>query len=524
MLGYTSELLRYAKLTATLEDPAPPHLLATCLLVLFNAAFSTVQVPQSWKTSLVTPILKRGDATDTANYRPIAVGEPISRLYASILAQRLVRYIEDRHLRSPTQAGYRPELGTLHQGFALQHVVDKHRHAKQALYLCFVDLKSAYDKVQWHLLWQLLQQLGIHGDMLRAIESLYDGCILSMRVGGACGVPHNPSIGLRQGCPLSASLFGIFIDGLHHRLQSSCQDAGVEIMAVFCHTLHMQVSVAKTRFMVVSAGSSPPPTFTCNGQLIQQIQFFKYLGLHFHTSGNMSHLIRPLRAKATGAWTVVQRRHSQLQCGNSVHFKLQLLRSILVPSLHYGCELWGMHSPHAATVNSTRASLEQVYAKILRRICGVRCNTPAAMLLTELGLSPLKVFWWQQTLHFYNKLVACPTGSLFHTILLDNQSDAFLRGVTTFSRSISQSLDSIGYRMYHTYFPLSLAGYLVFLGLPGSALIVALEPLQMNSMLFMNVLFYSHCGNSMLLCLLQRQTQCGPFSVKRITCRFSPLY
>ena len=162
----------------------------------------------------------------------IAGGEPISRLYASILAQRLVQYTEDNHLHSPTQAGYRPELGTLHQGFALQHVIDKHRHAKQPLYLCFVDLKSAYDKVQWHLLWQLLQRLGIHGGMLGAIQSLYDGCILSMRVGGTCGVSHNPSIGLRQGCPLSATLFGILIDGLHHHLQTTCPDAWVQIQSL----------------------------------------------------------------------------------------------------------------------------------------------------------------------------------------------------------------------------------------------------------------------------------------------------
>ena len=93
MLGYSSELLRYAKLSASLEDPAPPHLLAPCLQVLFNAAFSTGQVPQSWKTSLVTPNFKKGNATDTANYRPIVVGEPISRLYTSILA----------HIRSGTQ-------------------------------------------------------------------------------------------------------------------------------------------------------------------------------------------------------------------------------------------------------------------------------------------------------------------------------------------------------------------------------------------------------------------------------------
>ncbi len=108
--GYTSELLRYAKLVATPDDSAPAHLLAPCLLVLFNAAFSTGQVPKSWKTSLVTPVFKHGDATDTANYGPISVGEPISKLYASIMVQRLVKYTEQQQLRSPTQTGYRPSI------------------------------------------------------------------------------------------------------------------------------------------------------------------------------------------------------------------------------------------------------------------------------------------------------------------------------------------------------------------------------------------------------------------------------
>ena len=65
------------------------------------------------------------------NYRPIAVGEPISRLYASILARRLVRYTEGQQLRSPTQAGYRPDLSTMHQAFALQHV-NRQKQTQQA--------------------------------------------------------------------------------------------------------------------------------------------------------------------------------------------------------------------------------------------------------------------------------------------------------------------------------------------------------------------------------------------------------
>jgi len=334
--GYTSELLRYAKLAATPDDPAPAHLLAPCLVVLFNAAFSTGQVPQSGKTSLVTPVFKHGDATDTANYRPISVGEPISRLYASIMVQRLVTYTEQQQLRSASQTGYRPELGTIHPAFALQHVVDKLRHASKPLYLCFVDLESAYDKVQWQLLWSLLQRLGVHGHMLGAIQSVYDGSLLSMRVNGQCGHSQSPSVGLRQGCPLSATLFGIFIDGLHHHLQTTAPAAGVQVrhlkrtdlvyaddicllagspqhlqalidaLVNYCATLHMEISVAETKVMVVSKSLARSPTpaaivFTCNGLPVERVDTFEYLGLHFHASGDISHLITPLKAKAAGS-------------------------------------------------------------------------------------------------------------------------------------------------------------------------------------------------------------------------------
>jgi hypothetical protein len=35
---------------------------------------------------------------------------------------------------------------------------------------------------------------------------------------------------------------------------------------------------------------------------------------------------------------------------------------------------------------------------------GVKYATPSAMLLEELGLSPLQVFWWRRTLEFWNRL------------------------------------------------------------------------------------------------------------------------
>ena len=59
--------------------------------------------------------------------------------------------------------------------------------------------------------------------MLGAILSLYDGCLLSMRFNRVTGDSQTgtPSMGLQQGGPLSAALSSLFIDGLHHYLETA---------------------------------------------------------------------------------------------------------------------------------------------------------------------------------------------------------------------------------------------------------------------------------------------------------------
>ena len=227
----------------------------------------------------------------------------------------------------------------------------------------------------------------------------------------------------------------------------------IDALVGYCATLHVVIGVAKTKVMVVSRSLTRSPgqeavVFTCNGLVVEQVDTFKYLGLHFHSSGGISHLITPLKAKAAGSWAVEQQRHSQLQCGNTVNLKLFPLPGNLVPSLHYGCELWGMHTPRGEA-QKARVALQSIYDRYLRHICGVKFATPSAMLLEELGLSPLQVFWWRQTLEFWNQIASSPVGSLFHTIPLDNLDDAFpvRNGAKNFSGFIATCLQSVGQPM-----------------------------------------------------------------------------
>ena len=124
-------------------------------------------------SALVTPIHKKGCTLDTANDRPIAVGEPLYRLYTIVLNRRLVDWSEEHQLRSPTQAGFRPRQFPIHHLFALRHVIDNACIAKRPLYACFVDLQKAYDTVEHDMLWSKLESIGVGPHMLAAIQSLY---------------------------------------------------------------------------------------------------------------------------------------------------------------------------------------------------------------------------------------------------------------------------------------------------------------------------------------------------------------
>ena len=470
------EFLRYAEQPPDEANPAPQHILVPYLTAVFNATFSAGAIPESWQTSLVTPIFKRGDKGDPTSYRPIAVGEPLARLYAAILNSRLVCFTESNSLRSDTQAGFRPKLSTVHQFFALQHVIDKRRHRKQPLYCCFIDLKSAYDKVQRPLLWQVLQRLGLHGSMLAAVQSLYSSCKLAVKIHSRAGSSVSPAVGLRQGCPLSPTLFGLFIDGLHAFLQQQVPGAGVhmpsllasdleyadDIMLIatspqqlqqlidathnYCQQMGMQVSSSKTEVMAFTFATSvavdAAQQWTCDGQPLKKVDSFKYLGLHIHSSGDIQHTISHLQPRAAGAWAVVQKKHKQLGVVDSVNLKLKLHGAIMPPTLCYGSEIWGLYG--SRTARTERAKLERCYERQLRQICGVRQSVPAHVVLAELGAQPLHFRWWRQTLHFWSKLREASDRNFHKRVLLDNIHDAVQFGIPNFAHSVLQAVRELG--------------------------------------------------------------------------------
>ena len=103
--------------------------------------------------------------------------------------------------------------------FVLKSLIDKQKQTRQGkasgkLYCSFVDFKKAFDTVPRGLPWQVLERVGIRGPILDCIQSLYAHDSAAVRNSEGISEIFDCLMGVKQGCPLSATLFGLFVDGL----------------------------------------------------------------------------------------------------------------------------------------------------------------------------------------------------------------------------------------------------------------------------------------------------------------------
>lgn len=79
---------------------------------IFNTILVECNIPNSFKTALITPIHKGGDKSDITNYRPISLLNVFSKIFERIVKKRLLTYLEENFILPKSQYGFRENLGT----------------------------------------------------------------------------------------------------------------------------------------------------------------------------------------------------------------------------------------------------------------------------------------------------------------------------------------------------------------------------------------------------------------------------
>jgi len=97
------------------------------------------------------------------------------------------------------QCGLRPGRGTVDQLFTLARILKGSWEFAELVYMCFVDLQKAFDRVPLGLFWGVLREYGVPDSLPRSLYVCSKSCV---RILGIKSDTFSVGVGLRQGCPL----------------------------------------------------------------------------------------------------------------------------------------------------------------------------------------------------------------------------------------------------------------------------------------------------------------------------------
>ena len=128
-------------------------------------------MPEEWKTSFVVPIFKgKGDVMDCGAYRGVKLLEHAMKIVERVLEKRIRELVKADDM----QFGFMPGKGTTDALFILRRMQEEFRGREKKLYMCFVDLEKAFDRVPRKVMKWALRKKSLPEVLVKAVMSMYE--------------------------------------------------------------------------------------------------------------------------------------------------------------------------------------------------------------------------------------------------------------------------------------------------------------------------------------------------------------
>jgi hypothetical protein len=83
------------------------------------------------------------------------------------------------------QFGFRPGRGTIDATFIVRQLQERHLEKDKEIWMAFVDLEKAFDRVPREVLWWSLREAGVEDHTINVIRAMYVGATTSVKVNGS---------------------------------------------------------------------------------------------------------------------------------------------------------------------------------------------------------------------------------------------------------------------------------------------------------------------------------------------------
>ena len=261
---------------------------------------------------------------------------------------------------------------------------------------------------------KLKKMLDITGKLFNVIKSMYDQIKSCVRFDDELSNFYRCHKGLVQGEALSPleldiiqNCHSIQINQINLFLLMYADDTiliaetsehlqeMMDTLQTWTNEYGLTVNINKTKIIVLrSSWQLGNETFFYNGEQVEIVNTFSYLGLYLHYNGKFNVTQKHIAAQGKKSLFCLMK---EVQKHNfNIVTLLSLFDTYMSPILNYCFEIWGYIKAQ---------EIEKVHTMFLKRLLGVKRSTSNDMVYREMGRLPLIVQRKYQILKYWTKLI-----------------------------------------------------------------------------------------------------------------------
>ena len=439
------------------------------LLKLFNRLYSNSQYPVEWAKSIIIPIHKKGSKLILDHYRGISLLCVTSKLFTSILNNRLYTWLEENMKICEEQAGFRRQFSTIDHIYTLYSMVNNRLYGQKRgkLYVAFIDYKKAFDMVDRKVLWKIMKEEGISTKMINMIKAIYKTVTATVRYGNKYSEEITCPFGVKQGCLLSPGLFSILINRVARKVAEKGRSGyqfitgGKEIFSLLfaddivlisqtpsglqnqlnnlklaSEELGLEVNLNKTKTLAFRRGGflGKAEKWYYGREQIETVNSYKYLGYTFTTKLSTEIATAEFAGRAKGKIISIFKALYKIGKINITTF-FHLFDCQVKPMLLYASEIWG---------NNIQYTLEKVHMFAAKKLIGVSAKTPKQLVYGELDRYPIEIDCKVKTLKYWFKLQEMEEGRIPKQAYLRDEKEINFNN-NSWSKEIKNMLEKNGF-------------------------------------------------------------------------------